>query len=91
MYQSGLALILGVLFSIGARANTLVIVLRTEQNTIIAADAKLRKTEGGADSSVCKIHISNDVSWATTGIVQEPHKSFNLWAMFHFANPSPKA
>jgi hypothetical protein len=78
-YQSGLALILSVLFSIGARANTLVIVLRNEQNTIIAADSKLKKTEGGNDSSVCKIHISNDVSWATTGIVQEPHKPFNLW------------
>jgi|ERR1700722_5841932 len=63
-----------------ARGNTLVIVLRTEEASIIAADSKLAKTDGRDIGTACKIHITDQFAWATSGILNEPGGAFDIWA-----------
>jgi len=64
-----------------ARADTFVVVFRTEEATVIAADSKIGATQGHDGGNTCKIHITNEITWATTGIVKEVNGPFDLWAI----------
>jgi hypothetical protein len=66
-YMLGALLFFGGLCST-ACANTLVIVLRTEEASIIAADSKVGTLEGGDNGTVCKIGTTGDFIWTTSGI-----------------------
>jgi hypothetical protein len=68
-----------VIGSFGARANTLIIVLRTEDASIIAADSKVSKASGRDVGAACKIHVTDQFVWATAGILNDPRSTFDTW------------
>jgi hypothetical protein len=78
--HSIIVLLFGGVFLFGAHANTLVIVLRTEQAIFVAADSKLADTDGGDRLPVCKIHIADQFVWATSGILNDKKRTFDTWA-----------
>jgi hypothetical protein len=61
-----------------ARANTLIILLRSEQASIIAADSKVSSFQGHTDRRACKIHITDDVVWAAAGVNSETNGPFQI-------------
>jgi hypothetical protein len=72
-----------LLSSVAASANTLVILFRTEQGTVLATDSKVNVVQGQITNGglVCKMHTANNLVWATTGVVRETHGPFNLWSI----------
>jgi hypothetical protein len=77
--HSVIVLFLGAISFSEAQANTLLIVLRTEDAVFVAADSKVRKTSGRDIGSACKIHVTDQITWATAGIVDDPRSTFNTW------------
>jgi hypothetical protein len=75
-----LALVLAFLASNSAPANTFVLIFRTEEACIIAADSKESRTQGLDGGFTCKVHITDNVVWATTGIVRQLNGPLDLWA-----------
>lgn len=65
--------------SFSASTNTLIIVLRTEETSIIATDSQVSTVEGSPLGTSCKTHITNNIVWATAGIRQETRGPFNIW------------
>ena len=67
--------------SAGAHANTTVLVLWNNKTAIIAADFKVFTFEKKDAWYTCKLHITNDIVWATTGIWRDLRGPFDLWSI----------
>jgi hypothetical protein len=61
-----------------ARANTLIILLRSEEVSIVAADSKLRFSDGRNPSDVCKIHVDGNFVWTNSGLSSDENGLFNI-------------
>ena len=79
------ALLLGSFFLIAlcllsrqASANTFIIVIRTEEASLIAANSKIYYAEGAGPDRTCKIHFDDDVVWTAAGINSESNGSFKI-------------
>jgi hypothetical protein len=68
-------------FSREASANTLVMVLRGEEASIIAADSKVASVKGNDLGAACKIHVSNNIAWASSGFPIDPYRGISLEAV----------
>jgi hypothetical protein len=78
--HSVIVLFLGAISFSDAHANTLVIMLRIDDVIFIAADSKLSKANGRDIGSACKIHVTDQFVWATSGILNDPRSTFDTWA-----------
>src|ERR1700687_5664881 len=70
-------LILNMAFLSQARANTFIMVIRTNDEAIVAADSEFSNDAGVPLGRICKIHIANQFIWATSGIEMELRGPFN--------------
>jgi hypothetical protein len=80
-----------VLLSSQATANTSIIVVRTENFTVIAADSKLTTSDGTVAGTACKIHVANDVVWVEAGLKSENGGPLDVWRTIAEAVESKKS
>jgi hypothetical protein len=65
---------------VSSHANTLIVVLRAVDTAFIGADSEISLPQGTEFGKTCKIHITNDLVWATAGLVLETRGPFNVYA-----------
>ena len=65
--------------ALGASANTLVIILRTEEANIVAANSQESMWDNLPTGIICKIHITNNFVWTNIGIHNETAGPFDIW------------
>jgi hypothetical protein len=74
------SIVLVSLSASSASASSLVLVFRTEEASVIAADSKESWSQGLDGGLTCKIHVANDIVWATTGLHRQLNGPFDVWA-----------
>jgi len=57
---------------------TSAIAVWTPDSTFIATDARITEYENGASRTDCKIHLSNNVFWVSSGIYQDIRDGFSI-------------
>jgi hypothetical protein len=70
---------------ISAEANTLILIIRDDKTAVIGADSAISAAGIVPRGNTCKIHITNNIVWVVTGMVQETSGTFNMFAQTEMA------